>query len=550
MTPQELKEKRATGCLRFGCAVVVLVPLGFFAWFWLDDIIHYDRSYAPDKGEIYRVFAPLYWSNSPAMTAVWEATNRNPALKVGKTLPLFRLDKFYKPRPDRDIFFALPPELRPNSADEVETFLLVGPLLKSKAKGAYSGGVSAEVESQEIRAVDRKSATVIFSRVFEAGLPSQVIVGGPMTRSVGPFRLSSFAVRDGAIQELRQRSGYPPAFPDRVTARRVRGVAFSRSGTQLAAAATGLVRVWDAASGKELWRFTSAMHQPTSVAFSPDARSVWFGTEAGAVVQWKLASGGLVREHQLDGGVPVNCLFPFEDQLRLLVVKDGGSATLLNWQSPSATPEATPFLQTQNTRGSWRLRPTRMVPNETNLVFASGTDHRVFFMRFYQRPVDPFGDRSRLRWDLTTRREFGSELNLARITDLAVSTDGDTALVGAMDGRVRLYSMSPASVSSPGWVDPSGLQPVSAVALSMEDRLAFVAIGSVVLRYSLEEKRRGDRVISIAFNGPTLLSGHTGLITELALSPDGSRLASAAQDGTVRVWDTASDQTLFTLKAD
>jgi WD40 repeat protein len=45
-----------------------------------------------------------------------------------------------------------------------------------------------------------------------------------------------------------------------------------------------------------------------------------------------------------------------------------------------------------------------------------------------------------------------------------------------------------------------------------------------------------------------VLAGHTDRIRDLAITADGNRLATAAGDGTVRIWDAAGGQTLFTLR--
>jgi WD40 repeat protein len=43
------------------------------------------------------------------------------------------------------------------------------------------------------------------------------------------------------------------------------------------------------------------------------------------------------------------------------------------------------------------------------------------------------------------------------------------------------------------------------------------------------------------------LSGHSGWVLGLSFTPDGQRLASASQDGTIRLWEVATGRLMLTL---
>jgi WD40 repeat protein len=153
---------------------------------------------------------------------------------------------------------------------------------------------------------------------------------------------------------------------------------------------------------------------------------------------------------------------------------------------------------------------------------------------------------------------------------LAFSPDGDTLAAGSLNGGASLWSVKTGQPMDPVlW----HIGPVRAVGFSPDGR--WLATGGQDKNVQLIDRTSRQRVhtfrgetpiTALAFSpdskslaatcaapGPSLLlwdiaakngrtrAGHTGHVLGLAYHPAGNRVATASWDGTVRVWETASD---------
>jgi WD40 repeat protein len=105
----------------------------------------------------------------------------------------------------------------------------------------------------------------------------------------------------------------------------------------------------------------------------------------------------------------------------------------------------------------------------------------------------------------------------------AFAGDRRTLVTGSSDGRISLWDV--ASGQERGLTGHTGA--VRGVALSPVEPLAASASADQTIR--LWDLRSGREVAALA--------GHTGEVTALAFSPNGLLLASGGRDGTLRVWD-------------
>ncbi len=310
----------------------------------------------------------------------------------------------------------------------------------------------------------------------------------------------------------------------------VLGADFSLDGTRLVTSSgDGTVKVWDitpGGGGAEWLTLPGA----GGVAYSPDGSRLAIGSEDGAVHIYDAASGQLslvLRGHK----GRVNAL-AFDSSGSMLASAGFADGTARIWDTESGTELATVDL-------SRFLKPSIPLPHRCGL-------HPLGLKQVFDVALSPdgnmlttggwFGPSSTLVWDPATGELLrilaqgpDSQDQWGRSIDFSL----DGKLV-AGEGRDRVFV----------WAVEDG-RLVARIPQQQVNALAFSPDGRRLVTGSLE----GDIDVWEARTGRQLdsLSGNLGQVLDLAFSPDGTSVATSSSDGTVRLWDLRTGRQLLTL---
>jgi WD40 repeat protein/tetratricopeptide (TPR) repeat protein/tRNA A-37 threonylcarbamoyl transferase component Bud32 len=327
----------------------------------------------------------------------------------------------------------------------------------------------------------------------------------------------------------------------------VESVAWSPDGTRLASAGwgEGTVKVWQAATGKETFTFKGHTKSATSVAWSPGSTRLASGGYDETVRLWDAVTGNEIRILRGHKAAVLSVAWS-PDGTRLA---SAGVDTVKVWEV--ATGKQTLDLPGDLTYAvAWNVHGTRLAGarlNSTVQVWDTATGKETLTLTGHTGLVravawSPDGnqvasagqDQTMKIWDAASGKEIGTLRSTSIVDSVAWSPHGTRLASGSNDGAVKIWAAAP---TRDRLILHDNSSSVNSVAWSPDaTRLATGSGDGTVKVWDL-----------VGGKGPVTLRGHTNVVNSVAWSPDGTRVASGGLDRTVRIWDPAGKEEPVTL---
>lgn len=156
----------------------------------------------------------------------------------------------------------------------------------------------------------------------------------------------------------------------------------------------------------------------------------------------------------------------------------------------------------------------------------------------------PWGKREIKLWNVHTKRIAGTIATQEEVTSLAFNPKYDVLASGFIDGTIKLWKIEPKKLTTLETLFTTEMTTMKvkpgAVSVAFSSNGDIFAYGSVE-GISLWDMKNMN-VITLGPDG--------AIVKRIALSPDGSTLASVSREGSITVWDIKRKKTLTTPAED
>ena len=331
----------------------------------------------------------------------------------------------------------------------------------------------------------------------------------------------------------------------------VTSVAFSPDGRTLASGSVDeTVNLWNLVTNQNI----ASLKHPSpvdSISFSPDGRTLVAGLRNGPIELWNLTARTKTSITGTDGGTSV--LFSPDGSTLFFVVGEGHSVVMFDMatgtgnaryghinvaHSTSFSPDGR-ALATAAKDGIVRLWDVNTGQEINRFLAATDESTAIFIVTFSPDGAllaCGWGD-SVILWDVATGGEFARFDNPIRYPTLTLefSPDGRTLAEGRGDGIVVWGVATGARIATP--VNQLGNAVVSyapdgrTIASGSRDGMVRLWDASTLTQIAAANTPRGFRIWSISY------------------SPDGTILATGIEDGTVLLWDVSTLTQIATIDA-
>jgi RNA polymerase sigma factor (sigma-70 family) len=418
---------------------------------------------------------------------------------------------------------------------------------------ALLGGATRAALTGKVRAV----AALLFLSLLVAGAgvlarPAR----GPQRPPAGPEEPPPAAGKPMRVD--RQGDPLPPGALARLGTTRlrhggaVRAVVFSPDGKTLASAGEdGVIRVWEAPTGKELRHFDVGFQG--HLAFSPDGKTLAAAARDNFVALWDLGTGKKLR--QFRGPDQYFGCLAFSPDGQTLAAATGSHRVVL-WEVAGGqvlrrlTGHADAVLALAFAPDGKALASAGSQKDGTARLWDPATGRELQRLRGHQRAVTslafaPGGkalatggeDRTLRLWDVASGKELRRfEGHQTGVTAVAFSPDGQTLASGAADPMYYQYDTIRL------WQAATGKELARLGPKTLAGAIAFSPDGQTLAAGGRDNTVRFWDVNTRKERRPA--PGHQGAVASVAFSPDGKRLATGGGDNTFRLWDPATGREL------